>query len=82
MSALQILKIISSMLGGLALFLTGMNLMSDSLSSMTGGALDRLRDVRFAADGRVLSRPSVSLVDFRPQRVPENRSDGVLSGTP
>ena len=42
MSAVEIFKIIASMLGGLALFLTGMNMMSDSLTAMTGGALDRL----------------------------------------
>ena len=42
MSKIEIFKIIASMLGGLALFLTGMNMMSDSLTSMAGGALDRL----------------------------------------
>ena len=42
MSALDIFKIVASMLGGLALFLTGMNMMSESLTAMTGGALDRL----------------------------------------
>ncbi len=42
MSALDILKIVSAMLGGLALFLTGMKMMSDSLTTMTGGALERL----------------------------------------
>ena len=42
MSALEIFKIIASMLGGLALFLAGMNMMSESLTEMTGGALDRL----------------------------------------
>ena len=42
MSALDIFKIVASMLGGLALFLTGMNMMSESLAAMTGGALDRL----------------------------------------
>ena len=42
MSAVEIFLIIAQMLGGLALFLTGMNMMSDSLSSLTGGALSRL----------------------------------------
>ena len=42
MTSTQIFTIIASMLGGLALFLFGMNTMSDSLSSMTGGVLDRI----------------------------------------
>ena len=42
MTALEIFKIIASMLGGLALFLFGMSTMSDSLSAMTGGALNKL----------------------------------------
>ncbi len=42
MSATEVFTIIASMLGGLALFLFGMSTMSDSLSSMTGGALDRI----------------------------------------
>ena len=42
MTTIEILKLVSSMLGGLALFLSGMSLMSDSLAAMTGGALDRL----------------------------------------
>ena len=42
MTTLEIILIITSMLAGLALFLTGMSMMSDSLASMTGGALDRL----------------------------------------
>ncbi len=42
MTAVQIFTIIASMLGGLALFLFGMSTMSDSLSSMTGGVLDRI----------------------------------------
>jgi phosphate:Na+ symporter len=44
MTTLEILKIIASMLGGLALFLAGMSMMSDSLASMTGGSLDHLID--------------------------------------
>ena len=39
---IEIFTIIASMLGGLALFMTGMNMMSDSLASMTGGALNHL----------------------------------------
>lgn len=42
MSAVEIFTIIASMIGGLALFLAGMSTMSDSLTSMTGGLLDRL----------------------------------------
>ena len=38
MTTIEILKLVSSMLGGLALFLSGMSLMSDSLAAMTGGA--------------------------------------------
>ena len=42
MTALDIFLLIASMLGGLALFLTGMNTMSASLSTMTGGSLNTL----------------------------------------
>ena len=42
MTTLEIFTIIASMLGGLALFLFGMDTMSDSLSAMTGGALNSL----------------------------------------
>ena len=42
MTALDIFLLIASMLGGLALFLSGMNTMSASLSSMTGGSLNTL----------------------------------------
>ena len=42
MTALETMWLISSMLGGLALFLFGMNTMSDSLAAMTGGSLNRL----------------------------------------
>ena len=42
MSTIEILLLISSMLGGLALFLSGMSTMSDSLAAMTGGSLNRL----------------------------------------
>ena len=42
MTTIEILLLISSMLGGLALFLFGMNTMSDSLAAMTGGSLSRL----------------------------------------
>ena len=42
MTPIEIFTIIASMLGGLALFMTGMNMMSDSLASMTGGALNHL----------------------------------------
>ena len=42
MSAVEIFTIIASMLGGLALFMTGMSNLSDSLTAMTGGALDHL----------------------------------------
>ena len=41
MSLLEIFKVITSMLAGLALFLTGMDNLSDSLTVMTGGALNR-----------------------------------------
>ena len=44
MTALDIFLLIASMLGGLALFLSGMNTMSASLSSMTGGSLNTLID--------------------------------------
>ena len=42
MTTIQIFTIVATMVGGLALFLFGMNTMSDSLSSMTGGVLDRI----------------------------------------
>ena len=42
MTTIEILILISSMLGGLALFLSGMSTMSDSLAAMTGGSLNRL----------------------------------------
>ena len=42
MSTEEIFTVIASMLGGLALFLFGMNTLSDSLSTMTGGLLDRV----------------------------------------
>ena len=42
MTTIEILLLISSMLGGLALFLSGMSTMSDSLAAMTGGSLNRL----------------------------------------
>lgn len=42
MSALEILQVLSSMFGGLALFLFGMNTMSGSLSTMTGGVLNKV----------------------------------------
>ncbi len=42
MSSVEIFMVVASMLGGLALFLFGMNTLSGSLSSMTGGLLDRV----------------------------------------
>ncbi|MCR5733675.1 MAG: Na/Pi symporter [Lachnospiraceae bacterium] len=45
MSAMEILTVLTGMFGGLALFLFGMDTMSDSLSSMTGGVLNRLLGV-------------------------------------
>lgn len=39
---MNIVSIIVSMLGGLALFLYGMRVMSETLSQMTGGSLDRV----------------------------------------
>ncbi len=45
MSAVEILMVIVSMSGGLALFMFGMNAMSKSLSTLTGGALDKLLGV-------------------------------------
>ena len=45
MSVVEILTVLATMFGGLALFLFGMNTMSDSLSSMTGGALDKVLGV-------------------------------------
>lgn len=45
MSAVDILMVIASMAGGLALFMYGMNAMSKSLSTLTGGVLDKLLGV-------------------------------------
>lgn len=45
MSAVDIILIVASMAGGLALFMYGMNTMSKSLSTLTGGVLDRLLGV-------------------------------------
>lgn len=45
MSAVEILMVIVSMAGGLALFMYGMNAMSKSLSTLTGGVLDKLLGV-------------------------------------
>ena len=42
MTSVEIFTIIASMLGGLALFLFGMSTMSDSLTEMSGGILNRL----------------------------------------
>ena len=42
MTSIEVFLIIASMLGGLALFLFGMNTMSDSLGKMTGGFLDKV----------------------------------------
>ena len=42
MSSIDIMLIIVNMLGGLALFLTGMDNLSDSLTSLTGGTLKRV----------------------------------------
>ena len=42
MSVVDILTVVATMIGGLALFLFGMNTMSDSLSSMTGGGLEKV----------------------------------------
>ena len=42
MTTLDVFTIIAAMISGLALFLTGMNMMSDSLTSMTGGVLNRV----------------------------------------
>ncbi|MBR1450842.1 MAG: Na/Pi symporter, partial [Lachnospiraceae bacterium] len=39
---MNIVMIIVSLLGGLALFLYGMGIMSSTLSNMTGGSLDRV----------------------------------------
>ena len=41
MSKIEIFNIIASMIGGLALFLFGMGAMSDSLSHLTGGVLEK-----------------------------------------
>ena len=45
MSAVEILMVIVTMVGGLALFMFGMNNMSKALSSLTGGVLDKLLGV-------------------------------------
>ncbi|MBR5427503.1 MAG: Na/Pi cotransporter family protein [Clostridia bacterium] len=42
MSAVEIFLVIVTMIGGLALFMFGMNVMSKALSSLTGGVLDKL----------------------------------------
>ncbi len=42
MSAIELVTIIGSMLGGLALFLVGMGNMTSSLSAMTGGTLNHM----------------------------------------
>ena len=42
MSAVKLFLVISTMVGGLALFMFGMGLMSKSLSSLTGSVLDKL----------------------------------------
>ena len=44
MGVLDIFAIIASMFGGLALFLFGMDTMSESLTAMTGGVLNRVID--------------------------------------
>lgn len=41
MSNIEIFNVVASLLGGLALFLFGMNNMSDSLSTLSGGILDK-----------------------------------------
>ena len=45
MSAVEIFLVIVTMIGGLALFMFGMNVMSKALSSLTGGVLDKLLGV-------------------------------------
>ena len=45
MSAVDIFLVIVTMIGGLSLFLFGMNVMSKALSSLTGGVLDKLLGV-------------------------------------
>ena len=45
MSAVEILTVFVSMAGGLALFMFGMNAMSKSLSTLTGGVLDKFLGV-------------------------------------
>lgn len=42
MSSVEIFTVIVTMVGGLALFMFGMNIMSKALSSLTGGVLDKL----------------------------------------
>ena len=42
MSSVEILLIVATMLGGLALFLTGMDTLSESLTSLTGGTLKKV----------------------------------------
>ena len=44
MTALQIIMVITSLLGGLALFLFGMDTMSTSLGKMTGGFMHKVTD--------------------------------------
>ena len=44
MTTLEIFAVVASLLGGLALFLTGMDMMSESLTTMTGGMLNRVID--------------------------------------
>ncbi len=42
MSGIEIFTVVSTMLGGLALFLFGMDTLSASMRKMTGGAFDKL----------------------------------------
>lgn len=42
MTSIDIFLIVAALFGGLALFLFGMNTMSDSLGKMTGGFLDKV----------------------------------------
>ena len=42
MSSVEMLLIVATMLGGLALFLTGMDTLSESLTSLTGGTLKKV----------------------------------------
>lgn len=52
MTTIEILMLISSMLGGLALFLSGMSTMSDSLAAMTGGRGSGVPCIRKSATSR------------------------------